>query len=172
MSLETLALFSLFSFPYIGCKIPVILWNWFLHMFLPFRPPLSHCLFSPDYSTPGSAVDSWQLSLSLSFFWKLPAWWILVHAMLSHQLIFVSKLPSHLSLDLPSEISVLGPSVASSPAAVGFSRRSDSKESAYNSGDLGSIPGLGRSPEEGNDNSLQYSCLGNPTDRSLTGYSP
>ena len=29
-------------------------------------------------------------------------------------------------------------------------------------GDAGSIPGLGRSPEEGNDNSLQYSCMENP----------
>ena len=40
------------------------------------------------------------------------------------------------------------------------------------SGDLGSIPGLGRSPGEGNGNSLEYSCLENPTDRSLEGYSP
>ena len=35
-------------------------------------------------------------------------------------------------------------------------------------GDLGSIPGLGRSPREGNSNPLQYSCLGNPTDRGAT----
>ena len=34
-----------------------------------------------------------------------------------------------------------------------------------NVGDAGSIPGLGRSTGEGNDNSLQYSCLGNPMDR-------
>ena len=32
-------------------------------------------------------------------------------------------------------------------------------------GDLGSIPGLGRSPGEGNDNPLRYSCLENPMDR-------
>ena len=32
-------------------------------------------------------------------------------------------------------------------------------------GDLSSIPGSGRSPGEGNGNRLQYSCLGNPTDR-------
>ena len=37
--------------------------------------------------------------------------------------------------------------------------------SAGYEGDLGSIPGLGRSPEEGNDNSLQYSCLENFMDR-------
>ena len=42
-----------------------------------------------------------------------------------------------------------------------------------NVGDTGSIPGLERSPGEGNDNLLQYSCLGNPTgQRSLAGYSP
>ena len=39
------------------------------------------------------------------------------------------------------------------------------KESACNAGDLGSIPGLGRSSGEGNGSPLQYSCLGNPRDR-------
>ena len=39
------------------------------------------------------------------------------------------------------------------------------KASAYNTGDPGSIPGWGRSPGEGNDNPLQYSCLENPMDR-------
>ena len=34
-----------------------------------------------------------------------------------------------------------------------------------NAGDLGLIPGTGRSPGEGNDNPLQNSCLGNPMDR-------
>ena len=42
---------------------------------------------------------------------------------------------------------------------------SDSKESVCNAGDPGSIQGLGRPPGEGNGNSLQYSCLGNPMDR-------
>ena len=37
--------------------------------------------------------------------------------------------------------------------------------SAYNAGDLGLIPGLGRSSGEGNDNPVQYSCLENPMDR-------
>ena len=36
------------------------------------------------------------------------------------------------------------------------------KESAYNAGNPGSIPGLGRSPGEGHGNPFQYSCLGNP----------
>ena len=39
------------------------------------------------------------------------------------------------------------------------------KESACNAGDLGSIPGMGKSPGEGNGNPLQYSCLGNPMER-------
>ena len=43
--------------------------------------------------------------------------------------------------------------------------RSNGKESAYSVGDPGSIPGLGRSPEEGNGNPLQYSCLVNSMDR-------
>ena len=43
-----------------------------------------------------------------------------------------------------------------------FSWSSVSKESACNAGDLGLIPGLGRSPGEGNGNPLQYSCLENP----------
>ena len=42
---------------------------------------------------------------------------------------------------------------------------SDSEESACNAGNSGSIPGLGRSPGEGNGNPLQYSCLGSPMDR-------
>ena len=36
-----------------------------------------------------------------------------------------------------------------------------------NEGDMGSIPGLGRSPGGGNSNLLQYSCLGNPMDRGI-----
>ena len=38
------------------------------------------------------------------------------------------------------------------------------KASAYNVGDLGSIPGLGRYPGEGNGTPLQYFCLENPID--------
>ena len=53
-----------------------------------------------------------------------------------------------------------------------LSHSSVGKESAGNAGDLGSIPGLGRSPGEGNGNPLQYSCLENPQgQRSLAGYS-
>ena len=47
----------------------------------------------------------------------------------------------------------------------GFHSNSDGKESTWNAGDLGLIPGLRRSPGEGHGNPLQYSCLENPMDR-------
>ena len=56
---------------------------------------------------------------------------------------------------------------------MGFPGGSDDKESAHNVGDLGSIPGLGRSPGGGHGNPPQDSCLENPHgQRSLLGYSP
>ena len=48
---------------------------------------------------------------------------------------------------------------------MGFPGVSDGKESACNAGHLGLIPGSRRSPEEGNGNPLQYSCLENSMDR-------
>ena len=47
----------------------------------------------------------------------------------------------------------------------GFPGGSEGKASACNAGDLGSMPGSGRSPGEGNGNTLQYSCLEYPMDR-------
>ena len=52
---------------------------------------------------------------------------------------------------------------------LGFSGGSDGKESACNALDLGSIPGLGRSPGEGSNYPLQYSCLENSMDRGACG---
>ena len=48
---------------------------------------------------------------------------------------------------------------------MGLPSGSDVKEPACNAGDLGSIPGLERSPGGGHGNTLQYSCLENPMDR-------
>ena len=48
---------------------------------------------------------------------------------------------------------------------LGFPGDSDGKEYACQAGDLGSVPGLGRSPGEGNGNPLQYSCLETSMDR-------
>ena len=56
---------------------------------------------------------------------------------------------------------------------MGFPGGSEGKEAACNAGDLGSIPGLGRSPGGGQGNPFQYSCLENPHgQKSLVGYSP
>ena len=56
---------------------------------------------------------------------------------------------------------------------MGFPGGSDGKESACDARDLGSIPGLGRFPGEGNGNLLQFFWLENPHgQRSLAGYSP
>ena len=51
------------------------------------------------------------------------------------------------------------------PTTRGFPCGSDGKESACYAGELGSIPGSGRSLVEGHGNPLQCSCLGNPMDR-------
>ena len=48
--------------------------------------------------------------------------------------------------------------------SMGFPGGAEVKASASNAGDLGSIPGSGRSPGEGNGNSVQYSSLENPMD--------
>ena len=53
------------------------------------------------------------------------------------------------------------------PTGQGFPGSSGGKESVCNAGDMGSIPGSGRSPGEGNGNPLQYSCLENPMVRGL-----
>ena len=52
---------------------------------------------------------------------------------------------------------------------MGCSHSSNSKESACDAGDQGSIPGLGKSSGEGYGNPLQYSCLENPMDREACG---
>ena len=59
------------------------------------------------------------------------------------------------------------------PVFLGFPGGSDGKESACNTGDLGSIPGLGRSSGGGHGIPLLYPCLENPHgQKSLAGYSP
>ena len=50
---------------------------------------------------------------------------------------------------------------------MGFPGGLDDKESACNAGDLGPIPGSGRSPGEGHGNPFQYSCLKSPMDKGV-----
>ena len=65
-------------------------------------------------------------------------------------------LKNYILLDIVSFLVLIEP---------GFPGGSDIKEPAFNVGDLGSIPGLERSPGERNGYPLWYSCLGNPMDR-------
>ena len=71
--------------------------------------------------------------------------------------------------DLPDpEIGPMSPALQVDSLSLshqGFPHSSIGKESACIAGDLGLIPGLGRSPGERNGNPLQYSCLENPMDR-------
>ena len=71
----------------------------------------------------------------------------------------------HLSFTIMSFTGFSTIIIISTSQTLGSSGGSDGKESACNAGDLSSIPGLGRSPGEGNGNPLQYSCLENPKDR-------
>ena len=64
-----------------------------------------------------------------------------------------------------STIGIKAPSPPPPKGLYDFSGGSGAKVSAFNAGDLGSIPESGRSPGEGNGNPLQYSCLENFRDR-------
>ena len=100
---------------------------------------MSPCLLSPFFSVSGH----WQTPFSL-------------------------PLSSGLSspLFLTQGFSIRSPSRAEQLLFImGFPGSSDGREPACNSEDPGSIPGLGRSPGEGQGNPLQYSCLENPMDR-------
>ena len=87
-------------------------------------------------------------------------------------LVLGRKAVTHLDSVLKSRDITLSTKVYKVKAIV-FPGGSDGKESACTVGDLGLIPGLGRSPGGGHGNPLQYSCLENPRGwRSLAGYSP
>ena len=78
---------------------------------------------------------------------------------------FVTTAVSRISLILTLQVdSVFVGGLATCHVAEGFPCGTDGKESAHNAGDLGSIPGSGRSPGEGYGYPLQYSCLENSMD--------
>ena len=69
------------------------------------------------------------------------------------------------SKDLPHPgIEPASPALAGGSLPLGFPGGTDGKASTCNAGDLGSSPGSGRSPGEGNGNPFQYSCLENSMD--------
>ena len=64
--------------------------------------------------------------------------------------------------NLDSSLGFIQPDILHDVLCIYFPGGSDGKASAYNVGNLGSIPGLGRSSGEGNGNPFQHSCLENP----------
>ena len=86
-----------------------------------------------------------------------------------------SSYPLHSGLENSMDCIVHGVTKSQTPLSdfhfllEGFLCSSVGKESVCSAGDLGSIPGLGRSPGEGNGNLLQYPCLENLMDREPSG---
>ena len=95
------------------------------------------------FATPWTVADQAPLSMGFS---RQECW---------------NGLPFSSPGDLPNP----GIEPGSSALQADFPRGSDDKAPAYNAGDPGSIPGLGRFPGEGNGSPLQHSCLKNPMDR-------
>ena len=86
-----------------------------------------------------------------------PSEWAHISQQEKETRVFICYIHCHLYFQMPLTI------------ARGFPDGSDGKESVWNAGDMGLIPGSGRSYGEGNGNSLQYSCLENPTEEELGG---
>ena len=115
------------------------------------------------------------LQLTPALFWDPPFplcffCWVLLSMILAvgylHVCYVMLKIPSLPILELQGGNVLLRFYTAClGPLIRGFPGGSEVKASACNAGDLGSIPGSGRSPGEGNGNPLQYSCLENPMDR-------
>ena len=102
-----------------------------------------------------------QAPLFSTISWSLLKFMFTESAMSSNHLILCHPL-----LLLPSIFTCIRVFLMSQLFASGdFPGGSDGKASAYNVGNPGSIPGLGRSSWEANGNPLQYSCLENPMDR-------
>ena len=106
-----------------------------------WKLPKRGFVLMPLFSVPGSR--NWESMLSHSWSHSKNMWCALT---MPHS---VLQIHNHLLLYRP----------------WGFPGSSAGKKSACNVGDLGLIPGLGRSPGEGQDNPLQYSCLENPMNR-------
>ena len=116
------------------------------------------------------------LSLDLGPIWENPEWFhpeILSLTTSANSSPHLPPLPTHRFRGLGHGYMFVGANVQSTTSIMwtifylllDFPGGSDGKASAYKVGDPGSIPGLGRSPGDGNGDPLQYSCLENPIDR-------
>ena len=108
--------------------------------------------FSPPGDLPDPGIKSGSSALQADFFFFLP----------SEPPVQLNSLGAHVQFLWESFPNSCGENTEES---FGLPGGSDNKESASSAGDMSSIPGLGRSPGEGNGNPLQYSCLENSMDR-------
>ena len=126
----------------------------------PFRVCSDSCLLSWWTIQPSHSLSPPSPALNLSQHQGLFQW-----VGSSHQVAKVLGL-QHQSFQWKSGLIYFSyVKITISPSFKGFPGGSDGKASARNAWDLGSIPGSGRSPGEGNGNPFQYSWLGNPMDR-------
>ena len=132
-------------------------------------------LFATPWTAAYQASLSFAISWSLLKFMSIELVMLSNHPIICHPLLLSSVFPSIRVFS--NELALLTRwskywsfSISPSNECLGllsfrdFPGGSDGKKSVYNEGDPGSVPGLGRSPGEGNGNPLQYSCLENPMD--------
>ena len=124
-------------------------------------PSISHEVVEPDVMILVFWMLSFKPTFSLSSFTFIKR--LFSSSSLSAKRV-VSSAYLRLLIYLPAVIPYLTSIIVaySTISTMDFPGGSDGKVSAYNAGDLGSVPGLGRSPGEGNGNPLQDSCLENP----------
>ena len=109
--------------------------------------------FNKNWQLPGNTGFNFQTHTFTSLCNNKTYWYDKPFVFQQRRLLLTQVLTDH---DLTSPLTPLF------PALQGFPGGSEVKGSACNAGDLGLIPGLGRSPGEGNGTPLQYSCLENP----------
>ena len=131
---------------------------------------LLSCVWLLGTTWTAASLDSLSItnSQSLLKLMSLSQW---CHSTISSSVISFSHLqyfPASGSFQMSQFLTWDGQSIGvlalASVLPMNFPGGSDGKASVYNAGDLGSIPGSGRSPREGNGNLLQYSCLENSLD--------
>ena len=118
----------------------------------------------------GVAYETGILLFRLLWIISNPSTGLLAHICLQHGLIPTQRLETNSHMVSGRAMKKILHAVrvylcSSKPGHSSFPGGWDGKVSARNVGDLGSIPGLGRSPGEGNSNPLAYSCLEKPMDR-------
>ena len=138
-------------------KVMFLLFNMLSRLVIAYLPRSKHLLIS-WLQSPSAMISEPKKIKSVTVSIASPSIYHEVMGLADMILVFCM-------LSLGSVLYMVGDLAAPLGSAQGFHDGSDGKESSCNAGDTGSIPGSRRSPGKRNDNTLQYSCLGNPLDR-------